>query len=425
MKIYIETYGCASNQNDSQIMAGILNKEGFEIVNSIENSDIIILNTCIVKSVTENKIIYRIKELQKEHKNKKLIIAGCMPEAELETLKKIAPNINFVSTNFVTNIARVVKKTINNKNIGIVGKNKKSKLNLPKIRKNPIIDILEICSGCSYACSYCITKLAKGNLFSYPYKDIVKEICLTNDCKEFWITGQNIAEYNYDGINLPKLLKEMTNMKKEYFLRLGMMNPKSILPILDDLIKVYKNEHIFKFLHLPVQSGSDEILRLMNRNYSVKEFRKIVNEFRKNIPELTLWTDIIVGFPDEDKANFQKTIELVKEIKPDFTNISKFGIRPRTEAAKMKQLPTQIKKERSRIMTKVVDEISFEKNKKWLSWQGKILIDEKGRKKNQWVGRNFAYKPVLIKSKRNLFGKFVKVKIINTKMTHLVGELIK
>jgi len=423
--VYIETYGCSSSNNDSEIMAGLLNRAGFSVVSSIDLADVIIVNTCIVKSTTEHRIVSRLHDIQKKYPKKKLIVAGCMPEAEYHIAKRFAPNANMISTNYVTDIVKVVNATINNKKIELIGKEKKDKVCLPKIRKNPAVDIVEICSGCHNNCYYCITKLAKGSLFCYQPEKIVQEIKSMHAAgvKEFWLTGQDIASYDYNGIRLPELIRKITEtVKGKYFLRLGMMNPASVLPILDALINAYRDKHIFKFLHIPVQSGSDKILKAMNRNYTINEFKQIVSAFRKEIPEITIWTDIIVSFPGESEDDFLASISLVKEIKPDFTNISQFGSRPGTKAATMKQLPTEKKKERSRIMTKLVDVICLEQNKKWLNWSGPAIVDEYNRENQNWIARNHAYKPIAIKQK-SVLCSIINVKIMEVKKTHLVGSI--
>ena len=172
MHVYIETYGCSSSRNDSEIMAGLLERAGHIIVEKIDNADAIIINTCIVKSVTENKIVSRIKKVQQQYKGKRLVIAGCMPAAQRSLVKKIAPDAALISTNNISDIVSAI-------NGGeFIGK-KIDKAGISKKRGSPVIDIVEICSGCSHICAYCITKFAKGSLFSYPQEKIIKEIHLT------------------------------------------------------------------------------------------------------------------------------------------------------------------------------------------------------------------------------------------------------
>ena len=190
-----------------------------------------------------------------------------------------------------------------------------------------------------------------------------------------------------------------------------------------ELIEAYKHDQVFKFLHIPVQSGSNRILTDMRRGHDVEDFVSAVEQFRRNIPGITIWTDIIVGYPGETDKDFQKTIDLLKKIQPDYTNISRFTTRPGTEAAKEKQLPTEIKKQRSRVASKIVDKICLQQNKRWVDWSGIALVDEYNRAKQTWIARNYAYKPIVLKGQYRL-GQFVKVKIKEAATTHLVGVAI-
>jgi MiaB/RimO family radical SAM methylthiotransferase len=190
-----------------------------------------------------------------------------------------------------------------------------------------------------------------------------------------------------------------------------MMDPNNIILILDDLTEILKSNKIFKFLHIPVQSGNDEILKKMKRLYTIDEFKKIIKKLRKEIPEITISTDIICGFPSETKEQFNDSLKLIEEIKPDVLNISRFWLRPGTKAANMEnQIHGNLTKQRSQLLTKEFNKISFEKNKKWIGWKGPILIDEKG-KDNSFVGRNYCYKPVVVKSNKDLLGKKINIKV--------------
>jgi len=426
--IYIQTYGCAANQAESEIMAGLLQKAAYDIVKNIDNADLIIVNTCWVKQVSEQRLIFYLKDIQNRYPNKKLIVAGCAPEAAYKKIVDTTPNASLVSTHHVTKIAQAVQKTLEGKRIEFLGESREIKLCLPRIRINPVIDIVEIAQGCSGKCSYCATRLAKGKIFSFPKEKILEEISLSvkNGCKEIWVTTQDTACYGFDedGIRLPELLKEITKILGKFFVRVGMMNPNNVLPMISDLITAYKNKKIYKFLHLPVQSGDNEILEKMNRIYKVEDFEEIVKAFKENF-RLQLWTDVIAGYPGETKEQFERTLELIKRVKPDWVNVSKFGSRPNTEAAKLKPLPSGIVKERSRIASEIVREISLEKNKEWMDWKGTVLVSERGKKPGQWRGRNFAYKPVLVGSNNNLLGKFVEVKIVEASTSHLMGSIIK
>jgi len=452
LTVYIETYGCSNNLAESQIMAGLLTRSGFEIVKSIELADIIILNTCSVKATTVNKIIFRIEQIKRNYANKKLtfsksislcgkekhynfphnkklIIAGCMPETEYELIKNKFPGISLISTNHITKIVRAVSGTLEGEIIEFVGKNKELKLCLPKIRSG-VTDIIPICSGCNSLCYFCNTRIAKGDIFSYPEDKIIKEVsdAKKSGTKEFWLTGQDVSAYGIDTEGKPvlyKLLNAITeNVAGKYFLRIGMLNPKNVLRMSNELLKAYRPENIFKFLHLPVQSGSDRILKKMNRNYKTDDFIDIVKKFRRFIPKITVWTDIIVGFSDETENDFEKSVELVKSIKPDYVNISHFSSHHSTPASGMKQIKTQVKKERSIKLTKIVDEICLEKNREWVGWTGEILINKFNKEKMNFIGRNSAYKPVAVLTREKLrLGQFVNVKIVDAKPSCLIGEL--
>jgi MiaB-like tRNA modifying enzyme len=420
-RVYIETFGCSFNQADSQIMKGILHNSKFQIVSELQLADVVIINSCYVKLPTQNRIIHRLQIIQKQFPDKKIIVAGCMVEIDPHTLEKIAPTSSWVGPHQIKRISDVVSRTLKGKVIRLVGKRKEIKLTLPKIRDNPLIDIVQICEGCEGVCSYCCTRFARKRLFSYPINLIKKgvEHATKNGCKEIWITAQDTGIYGRDiGTNLAELLNKICKIDEKFFVRVGMMNPMHVKDIVDELIESYRSEKIFKFLHLPVQSGSSRILKLMNRGYTVNDFRRIVKKFRKEFPFLTLSTDVIVGFPGEEEKDFQKTVKLIREVKPDIVNVSKFGARPGTKAAEMEQLPRSVIDDRTKRLVRMIDKIKLANNKKWLNWEGEVLIDEKG-KKGGMVGRNFAYKPVLTEGR---LGTFKRVKIIGIKPTFLVGK---
>lgn len=409
-KVFIETHGCSANLADSEVMCGLLTEAGFEVVNSSKESDVNVLNTCVVKTPTEQKMIGRIKELTKL--NKPLVVAGCMSKTEKHVIEKINPRANLIGPDSIEKIVETVSSATQFKKISLIEDSRKSKVLLPKIRKNPFIDILPICTGCLGNCSYCEVKFARGKLLSYPLENIVQEAkqALRNGCKELWITSQDNSCYGRDiNSSLPELLNEICKIDREFFVRIGMMNPLHTKEILKELIQMYQNEKIFKFLHIPVQSTSNRLLKMMNRGYRIEDFLMIIEKFKKEIPNLTLATDIIVGFPTETEKEFEETMELIKKIRPDIVYISKFGARPMTEAAKMQQLDEEIVSERSKLLHRLTKEIGLEKNKSWIGWKGRIIVDEKV--KNGFVGRNFGYKPIVIRTEKNIFGKFVDVEV--------------
>ena len=424
-KIFIKTFGCPANYNNSEIMAGLLIEAGHSIAKKPENSDLIIINTCTVKQSTENKVKKNIINFLKL--NKKMIIAGCMPGVQKDMLIKIAPNASFAGVHHAKDIVKIADKTLKGNLVYLTGKRNETKLNLPELRKNPIIQIVQISEGCNGECTYCIVKFAKGKLFSYPEDEIVKQIesGIKDNCKEIWLTSQDTAAYGQDiKTNLVSLLKKIIDVEGDFKIRIGMMDPNNLIPILDDLVNLMKSEKIFKFLHIPVQSGNDDILKAMNRLYTVDELKMIITKLIKKIPEITISTDMICGFPDETEEQFDDSIKLIKEIKPDVLNISRFWPRPGTKAALMKnKVHGRIKRERSQLITREFNKICTEKNKKWLGWEGEILVDEIGQE-GSFICRNYCYKPVVIKSEKKLLGKKVNVKIISVTNHTLRGKII-
>jgi tRNA A37 methylthiotransferase MiaB len=201
-----------------------------------------------------------------------------------------------------------------------------------------------------------------------------------------------------------------------------MMTPDKTLKILDEFVEFYSSKKIFQFLHLPVQSGDDEILKKMNRHYTVEDFKKIVASIRQKNPSLTLSTDFICGFPGETEENFERSLRLIEEIRPDIVNITKFYPRPKTIVWGKKELGTAEIKRRTRKMATLASKISFEKNLEWISWIGEIIVDEIGQA-NSMIGRNFAYKPIVIKNGVETLGKYFRVTIKKAFSKYLEGEI--
>ncbi|MBI4162835.1 MAG: tRNA (N(6)-L-threonylcarbamoyladenosine(37)-C(2))-methylthiotransferase [Candidatus Aenigmarchaeota archaeon] len=417
----ITTYGCSNNQAESEIMEALLRKKGFSAAPA-EQADIVILNTCSVKNVTENKILHAARELQTS--NKKFILTGCMPEAQYDVVKEVVPEAGIVSTHHIDKIGEAAESMLNGEYVEILGKARPVKASLPKIRKNPVIDIIPISSGCKSFCTFCSTKLAKGDLFSYPTEIIVDAVkkAITEGVKEFWLTSQDNGCYGCDrNKDITDLINEITsNADGDYMLRIGMMNPEHVVKLLPKLLEAYENEHVFKFFHLPVQSGSDQILKKMKRRHTAEDYVKIVEEIRSKFLLSTIWTDMICGFPEETEKDFQMSMKLLERTQPDFSNVSAYGNRPNTLAARMKQLDTAVKKERTRRMSDFVRGMSERQNKKWVGWSGKIIIDEFNTVKQTWIGRNFAYKSVVVKGNYSL-GQSIDVKITDAAVSNLMA----
>jgi MiaB-like tRNA modifying enzyme len=425
INILVKSYGCSANMSDGEAIKGLLQKADFHIVNEdAEEIAMIILNICTVKG--DDKALSEIKKTLEKYPKRFLIVAGCIPIRLINEIKKLKEDVTIVNTHNVKEIVSAVEETIHDNPQKLTEQKRKPKILLNKIRDNPIVGIVPISNGCLGKCAYCSVRLIKGKLYSYPIDLIVKEVekCVLDGCKEIWITAQDTACYGKDiDTNIVELLEKILAVEGDFYVRLGMGNPQYLKKHIDGLIEVFKNPKMFKFLHIPVQSGSNPVLRAMKREYNIDDFKEVVKKFRTAMPEITIATDIIVGFPGETEKQFYDTISLLQELKPDVLNISKFVARPNTSAAnKEGQIPGAEIKERSKKLTDTFDFIGFEQNRKWKNWTGEILIDEVG-KPGTMKGRNFAYKPVIVAEECEI-GDKIKVRIAKATKHDLRAERI-
>lgn len=429
MQVFAKSFGCSANLADGEVLVGCLAEAGYKLVDSVSAADLVIYNTCAVKGPTENRMI---EILRRVPKGKKVIVAGCLPLINFGRIREEVHFDGIIGPAAGDKIVAVVKRVLNGETVVDLkdALNTKPKLDLPRLQSNPLISVVPINYGCLGSCAYCCVVFARGHLRSHDVEEVVERVQgdLTAGVKEFWITSQDTASYGRDlGTNLAELLNALCRLEDDFKIRVGMMTPNMVTDILDDLIQVFRSEHIFKFVHLPVQSGDDQTLKCMRRFYSIKDFREIVDAFRKTFPDITLATDIICGFPSESKEAFGKTLRLIDELKPDIVNVSKFFGRPKTAAAEMQKdfvaLP-EIKR-RSSATAKLVRRIAFERNQRWVGWAGEVLIDEVGKVPASWIGRNFAYKPIIVKDLDNLLGKTLQVKIVEAFSTYLKGVVIE
>jgi len=272
-------------------------------------------------------------------------------------------------------------------------------------------------------CTYCCARFARGKLQSYPIEFIKREVkeAINDGCVEIQFTAQDTAAYGNDiECSLPELIKKVTEIPGKFKLRIGMLHPKNINDI-DELIECFKHEKIYKFLHIPVQSGSDIILKDMNRGHTITEFKKIIKKFKKEIPEISIATDIIVGYPTETEEDFDNTLNIIHDIKPDFIHISKYKHRPNTLSSKLPEIGYNEMKKRSKALNELKRDILLENNNKEIGKTCEVLIIEKG-KKGGYIGRNNSYKPVIIS--KGTIGCFHKVRINEATATYLKGSKI-
>ncbi len=426
MKLYWESYGCSANQADMERILGLLSEKGFTQVARPEHADLIILNTCAVKLTTENRMISRYKHLSKF--GVPIIVTGCLPRMNTDRCLKECDGFSaIIDPNSIPELPAIVDRVLSGER-GIVRFSDPNitAFSSPKLDLHKVIEIVPISFGCLGSCAFCGVKNVRGRLVSVPITSIRAyfEKALAKGKKEFWITSQDDAIYGWDiGTNLTHLLASLLEVPGEYRIRVGMMNPGGAKSLLPDILGVFADERVYKFIHVPVQSGSDKVLRLMRRQHTVQDFIDVVDAFRSEFPRATISTDIIVGFPGETDNDFEMTVDLIREIKPDIVNLSKFYPRPNTEATKMKKVPTRIISERARFLSHIVDELAADSNKRMVGLVDRLLVSsEKG---GQVVGRMFNYKQVFFEGEPPRLGQFVDAEIVSAGRRSLVARVIQ
>ena len=405
--IYFETYGCPSNKADTEAMKVLL---GDKVCEDMGKADIVIINSCGVKGQTERKILKRISRLCNE---KKVIVTGCLPKIT----EKIDIRASLMGIN-VSDIVSVVSEVERGRHVEMVLDRHENKVLLK--RHSHLISIIPISEGCRGACTYCATRFARGSLHSFPKEDIVGVIenAYASGSQEFHITAQDTGCWGQERKKtLADLMSSIEAIEGDFFIRVGMMNPDSICDFLDELVCTFTHRRIYKFLHLPIQSGSEKILRDMGRRYEKEDIFEIVNAFRRKIDDLYLCTDIIVGFPTETEEDFSETLDFVARLRPDKINATMYSPRPKTISSRMKDMPDRIKKERSRTLFRLRMDIARAINQRYVGHKFSCFIDECGTKRN--LGRLFNYKPVVVDGH---LGERKEVEIVDCTPTYLVSR---
>ncbi len=415
MNAFVEGYGCSLNHSDTLKIKSFLELNKYTLSSNPETADVLVINTCAVKLPTENKMLRRISELEKFAKknNALLVVFGC--------LTKINPDLIPVSKNIVS--------------CGPCLEELALILSLPPKRFSPLlpsfsvpgdsISILPISRGCLGECSFCAVRNARGPLKSYSVQELADSFKQSlSSSTEIWVTSQDTACYGADiGSSLPELISTFLETKGNYRLRIGMMNPGRILPVLDKFLDLFEDKRIYKFLHIPLQSGSDSVLERMNRPYSVEEFHSIVSAAKKRFPEISISTDVIVGFPGETEQEFNETVSALKKAEPYITNISRYGDRPNTSAEKMPdKIIDREKKQRSRQLSTLCSSFSLEQKKLLVGTKQEILVSATGNRGN-FIGRTNSYKQVAVTENR--LGGFCNVFIEKAFPTYLSGKLVE
>ncbi|KAG5520387.1 hypothetical protein RHGRI_033085 [Rhododendron griersonianum] len=423
--IYMKTFGCSHNQSDSEYMAGQLSAFGYGLSDNPEEADLWLINTCTVKSPSQSAMDTLISKCRSA--KKPLVVAGCVPQGSRD-LKELE-GVSVVGVQQIDRVVEVVEETLKGHEVRLLNRKTLPALDLPKVRKNKFVEILPINVGCLGACTYCKTKHARGHLGSYTIDSLVARVktVVTDGVKEIWLSSEDTGAYGRDiGANLPMLLKAIVAelpSDGSTMLRVGMTNPPYILEHLKEIADVLCHPCVYSFLHVPVQSGSDRVLSTMKREYTVSEFRKVVDTLNELVPGMQIATDIICGFPGEADEDFAETVSLIDDYKFSQVHISQFYPRPGTPAARMKKVPSTVVKKRSRELTSV-----FESFTPYNGMEGKverIWITEIATDGNHLVGHTKGYVQVLVVGPETMLGTSAIVKVTSVGRWSVFGEVIE
>ncbi|KAJ6757888.1 RADICAL SAM PROTEINS [Salix koriyanagi] len=380
---------------------------------------------CTVKSPSQSAMDTLISKGKSA--KKPLVVAGCVPQGSRNV--KELDGVSIVGVQQIDRVVEVVEETLKGHEVRLLNRKTLPALDLPKVRKNKFVEILPINVGCLGACTYCKTKHARGHLGSYTVDSLAGRVktVIDDGVKEIWLSSEDTGAYGRDiGVNLPILLNAIVAelpSDASTMLRIGMTNPPFILEHLKDIAEILRHPCVYSFLHVPVQSGSDAILTAMNREYTVNEFRTVVDTLTELVPGIQIATDIICGFPGETDKDFSQTVSLIKAYKFAQVHISQFYPRPGTPAARMKKVPSNIVKQRSRELTSV-----FEAFTPYNGMEGRverIWITDIATDGIHLVGHTKAYVQVLIVAQESMLGTSAIVKITSVGRWSVFGEVIE
>ena len=435
-KIYIKTFGCQMNEYDSNRIYDSVSKLGFVKTSNQSNADCYILNTCHIRDKAKEKVYHEIGRVKKLYKNKKkpiMIIAGCVAQAENEEMFKREPYIDIIlgpqSYHKVNNLLteHIVNQKQEETEFDTISKF--GYFDQIKNNNNKISAFLTIQEGCDKFCHFCVVPYTRGPEYSRPFKQIIAEAeqLIENGVKEITLLGQNVNAYSYLENNKEYRLSHIINCLNQYSelvrIRYTTSHPRDMT---EDLIECYSSsQKLMPFVHLPIQSGSNRMLELMNRKHTVDDYLNIYERLKEINEDIEFSSDFIVGYPGEKQKDFEETFDLIKEIK--FINSFSFIFSPRpgTIASKLDMIDKSIAKERLTLIQEKLFSNQIEINKSMENQIIDVLVENKMEKQNKFFGRNKYITPVIFDGNDNQIGKNIKVKIQTSNQNTLFGSAIK
>lgn len=432
---HITTFGCQMNEHDSEVIDGLLTERGFSSVKERKDASIVIINTCSVRDNADKRFFGTLGRLKKRKESDPsfiVCVCGCMMQQQrvVDTIKAKYPWVDVIfGTNSIHHIPELIEKVAIEKEkvVDIIENTEEIVEALPAKRLFDHKALVNIMFGCNNFCTYCIVPYTRGREKSREPEAIVAEVkgLVADGVKEIMLLGQNVNSYDGNGTSFAELLKMLNDVDGLERIRFMTSNPKDLS---DELIEAFAVcDKLCRNLHLPIQSGSNRVLKRMNRKYTREDYLKLIEKLRKTVPDITLSTDIIVGFPGETNEDFEETLSIVKEVEYDSAFTFIYSIRKGTPAEKFEdQIEESEKHRRFDLLVNAVNEISEKKNKAYQDRVEKVLVDGISKNdKSTLTGRTDGFKLVNFAGKKELIGSIVDVKITDAKTFSLFGEVIE
>lgn len=432
---HITTFGCQMNEHDSEVIDGLLTERGFSSVKERKDASIVIINTCSVRDNADKRFFGTLGQLKKRKESDPsfiVCVCGCMMQQQrvVDTIKAKYPWVDVIfGTNSIHHIPELIEKVAIEKEkvVDIIENTEEIVEELPAKRLFDHKALVNIMFGCNNFCTYCIVPYTRGREKSRAPEAIVAEVkgLVADGVKEIMLLGQNVNSYDGNGTSFAELLKMLNDVDGLERIRFMTSNPKDLS---DELIEAFAVcDKLCRNLHLPIQSGSNRVLKRMNRKYTREDYLKLIEKLRKTVPDITLSTDIIVGFPGETNEDFEETLSIVKEVEYDSAFTFIYSIRKGTPAEKFEdQIEESEKHRRFDLLVNAVNEISEKKDKAYQDRVEKVLVDGVSKNdKSTLTGRTDGFKLVNFAGKKELIGSIVDVKITDAKTFSLFGEVIE
>lgn len=436
---YIRTFGCQMNDADSEVMERLLEREGYRKIDSPEGADVIILNTCSVRQHAEDRALSylaSLKRVRKENPSTVFVLAGCVAQRLKSKIFEKTPFVNIVlGTDNILELPKLIEKTFQKPNEKVLATEVKG--DLPRLAKgfwgsssygcaknSELTGQVTIMRGCDNFCSYCIVPYVRGRERSRAVSDIVSEVeqKVAGGCKEIMLLGQNVNSYRSNSSDFADLLRKVEKVDGLERIRFMTSHPKDVS---DKLINTIRDSSkICEHLHLPAQSGSNRILEGMNRGYTREQYLELIDKIKREIPKISITTDLMVGFPGEKKEDFEDTLRLVEDVEFDAAFTFKYSTRPGTEAAKEKDdVPLKVKKERLAKLNELCEKMVLEKNRRLMGKVEEVMVERFARKEKKLVGRTRGNKIVFFSGDGKDIGELVSVEIEEAYAWSLLGRV--